>query len=477
MAIFPRIMLIDMDSFFASVEQQATPSLRGKPVGVCASFHPGSCLIAASKEAKVLGIKTGTLVGEALKRCPDLNIIGADPMKYREVNHKINKIFYDYTDKVEEYSIDESFLELNLDNKYLNSKQFLSYKTLKNKQDFEHLNLEHSDLFRISDLEFRIFSNTLAVAVDIKKRIKEEVGEWLTCSIGIGENKFLAKLASDMDKPDGLMVLWKDQLPLVYQNIKLRDLWGIARGWERRLASIGITSPIDLLSFPVQNLISIFGKPGYYIWQRVNGLEIDAIAPARQSLGDGGSEAKQSLTETVWDSPSLSPKATSPPQVRENKSEEDQPKSFGHSWVLNFRTKNKKFLEPVVMHLAEKAARRMRKDGFVAGGFYFGIFCANGESYFKSKKINFFMNTGEGLFTQAVIFWRSWVFQSDVSKIALGFNNLKRYSCQLDLFSSREQRLTDALDAVNDRYGEFTIKSATLMHNQAYSPDAIAFGK
>src|SRR3989338_10367339 len=110
--IFPRILLIDMNSFFASVEQQANLFLRGKPVGVCASLHETSCLIAASKEAKKLGIKTGTLTYKAKKIYPKIVLLQAEPEKYREVNRRLVKIFCDYTDRVEVYSIDEAFLEI-----------------------------------------------------------------------------------------------------------------------------------------------------------------------------------------------------------------------------------------------------------------------------------------------------------------------------------------------------------------------------
>src|SRR3989344_9096994 len=101
---FPRIMLVDMNSFFASVEQQANPKLRGRPLGVCASVHPTSCIIAASKEAKALGIKTGTLVYKAKKICPEIILMQAEPEKYREVNRRMVKIFSDYTDRMEVYS-------------------------------------------------------------------------------------------------------------------------------------------------------------------------------------------------------------------------------------------------------------------------------------------------------------------------------------------------------------------------------------
>ncbi|MBI4363438.1 MAG: hypothetical protein HY545_01160, partial [Candidatus Doudnabacteria bacterium] len=307
---FPKIILIDMNSFFASVEQQANPFLRGKPVGVVASMHETSCLIATSKEAKKLGIKTGTLTYKAKKIYPKIILLKAEPEKYREINRRLVKIFRDYTDRVEVYSIDEAFLQLNPNIEYLNPKQYQNPKH-KIQNSFEHFNLENSNLFSASDLGFRI-SQPLLVAVEIKRRIREEVGEWLTCSVGIAANKFMAKLACDLQKPDGLSIVWRQNLPEIYKTKRLRDLWGISRGWEGRFLKLGIRSPLQLLGYPEQNLISLFGKPGYYLWERVNGLEKDNIKPS------------------VYP-PSLSPSATSPPQAGENQSEETQIKSFGHT--------------------------------------------------------------------------------------------------------------------------------------------------
>src|SRR6201999_3438021 len=100
--------------------------------------------------------------------------------------------------------------------------------------------------------------------IEIKRRIKEEAGEVLTCSVGLGQNKFLAKLAADLNKPDGLTVIWRDQLPQIYQKLRLSDLWGVARGWERRLARLGLVSPAHVLRYPLANMVAAFGKPGYY---------------------------------------------------------------------------------------------------------------------------------------------------------------------------------------------------------------------
>ncbi|MBX4186791.1 MAG: DNA polymerase IV [Candidatus Doudnabacteria bacterium] len=393
--LIPKIMLVDMNSFFASVEQQANPFFRGKPLGVCASLHETSCLIATSKEAKRLGIQTGTLIYKAKKIYPKIILVQAEPEKYREVNRGISRIFCDYTNAVEGYSIDESFLDLS------QAKQ-----------------------------------NPLVIGTEIKQRIKREVGEWLTCSVGIAPNKFMAKLAADMEKPDGLSVVWRNQLPEIYKNKKFSDLWGLARGWTKRLNALGIQTPSQLLDYPVQNLLAVFGKPGFYIWQRVSGLEIDQVQTA-----------------------------------------EDLPKSFGHSWVLNFRTTDKERLKVVIMRLAEKAARRMRREGFISTGMYLSITLADGRNFHRSKKLKFVIETGHQLYEEALKIWKGWEFEENVMHIAVGFTNLQLKVTQLGLFPEKFSQLVPTLDLINDKYGEFTIRSALLTETAHFAPDAIGFGK
>lgn len=399
MAKLPKILLVDMNSFFASVEQQALPQLRGRPVGVCASLHETSCLIAASKEAKALGIKTGTLIFQAKRICPGIVLLRADPPKYREVNRRLNAILSGYTDRIEPYSIDESFLDLS---------------------------------------DSRI--NPLQAGAEIKERIKSEIGEWLTCSVGVAENKFMAKLAADLKKPDGLTIIWRENLPEIYRDKKLSDLWGVARGWERRLARLGITSPGQLLGYPVQNLVSLFGKPGFYLWERVNGLEKDCLGAA----------------------------------------EEEQfghAKSFGNSWVLNFRSRDKDRIAPVILRLAEKASRRMRSDRFVARAVGCAITLKDGLFFHKTKTLPYVVDTGEALYQQVLEFWKNWSFESDAVHVSVRFSQLCPKRDQLSLFPVPRAGLTECLDKINDKYGEFTIRSALLANTEDYAPDAIAFGK
>jgi DNA polymerase-4 len=388
-------MLVDMNSFFASVEQQANPFLRGRPLGVSPSFHKNSCLIGTSKEAKAMGIKNGIPLYLARKICPKIIVIESEPEKYREVNRQINRIFSDYTEILEAYSVDESFLDLQ------NSKL-----------------------------------SPLVIGSEIKKRIRHEVGEWLTCSVGIAPNKFMAKLAADLQKPDGLSVVFRQNLPEIYRSKKFTDLWGISRGWEKRFFRLGIQTPFEMLTYPVANLLAVFGKPGYSVWQRILGLEEDQIV-----------------------------------------STESHPKSFGNSWVLNFRSQDKEKLKPVIMRLAEKAARRMRKEDYKSFRIYLSLRDVTGNYFHKSKKLKLPINTGQELYAEAMNLWQDWNFNNEIMHIAVGFSSLVVDCQQLDLFGEKTYALVPVLDQINNRYGEFTIRSGLLTKSHDFAPDSIAFGK
>src|SRR5258708_1763162 len=165
----PLLMHVDLNSCFATIEQQANPLLRGKPLVVAAYETPNACILAPSIEAKKFGIKTGMRIREALLLCSDIIVRTPDPPKYRDVHVKFKKIFQYYSPDVTPKSIDEAIIDFT---------------------EVENLN---PDLVRI--------------AREIKRRMKTEIGEWIVCSIGISTNMFLAKLAASLHKPDGLNII------------------------------------------------------------------------------------------------------------------------------------------------------------------------------------------------------------------------------------------------------------------------------
>jgi len=225
-------MHLDMNSYFASVEQQANPFLRGRPVGVCAYLSPGGCIIASSVEAKAKGVKTGFRVRDAKQLCPEIFLIENEPAKYRTVTENIFKILAEYTDTLEPYSIDEAFLDLTgwAEERIVRIKHPEIWKSQKLETGIQEREVQKPILepFVINEPaahswiphQVRDDNNNEArsgeeddfywakvIASIIRERIKREVGEWMHCSIGISYTKFLAKFASDIAPKKGILVI------------------------------------------------------------------------------------------------------------------------------------------------------------------------------------------------------------------------------------------------------------------------------
>jgi DNA polymerase-4 len=254
----PNILHIDLNSCFASVEQQANPLLRNKPVAVVHSDAPYGCILAPSVEAKLWGIKTGMNLAEGKKLCPWLIAREADPPKYREVHAKFARLLNDYSDHVISKSIDE--FVFSLPSKF----------------------------------------NPAEVSKDIKSRIKSEIGDYLRVSIGVSTNQILAKLASGLHKPDGFDIIDKNNFLEVYQTIKLQDFCGINIRNEARLHRVGIFTVPQFYSTSIQTLTSVFESVlGRYWYTRLRGYEIDDVQFARRSFGQSY-VLPRPMQETEW---------------------------------------------------------------------------------------------------------------------------------------------------------------------------------
>lgn len=234
----PMVLFIDMNSFFASCEQQVNYHLRGRPVGVCVYTGYNGCIISPSIEAKKRGIKTGMRLPEAMQLCPEFVPIEAHSKRYKDFHIKIMNVLRKYADNVVPKSIDEAVINLH------------GYKL--------------------------IYKDLVDLAKKIKLDIKTEVGDWLKCSIGIAPNAFLAKLASDIQKPDGLTVISPENIDAVLEKLKLQDLPGIAAGMEARLNKGGIFTPLQLRHTKPDTLERICKSVVGIHWHyRLNFKEID----------------------------------------------------------------------------------------------------------------------------------------------------------------------------------------------------------
>lgn len=243
-----------MNSYFASCEQQLVPRLRGKPIGVCPYPGPNAVVIAASKEAKQFGIKTGMLAGECKQLCPQFEMIPTRPVEYRRIHVKIMNIlkrYFEATDIIPK-SIDEAVVNLS---------------------PYTH-----------------VYPNIFELAMQIKKQIATDIGSYVTCSIGISGNVFLAKLATEIQKPDGLVWLTEENLDGYLAKMQLTDLPGIAKGNEKRLNRAGIYKPLQMRqASEILLRKALGGITGNYWYYRLHFKEVDMYTAAYKHMGAGRS--------------------------------------------------------------------------------------------------------------------------------------------------------------------------------------------
>ena len=243
-----RALYVDFNSYFASVEQQERPELRGRPIGVLPVVAETTCCIAASYEAKKFGVKTGTPVREARKLCPDILFVEARPALYIHYHHRLVEIVESCTPVDRTLSIDEMVCKLT------GSQQQRG--------------------------------NALALAGRIKQAIRAHMGEHVRSSIGIAPNMFLAKVASDMQKPDGCVIIEQHELPEKLFSLQLRDLYGIGKRMAQRLNQAGIFTIPELYAANRQQLRSAWGSvEGERLYGKLRGEEQFETRRPRHSLG------------------------------------------------------------------------------------------------------------------------------------------------------------------------------------------------
>lgn len=233
------IMHIDMNSYFASVEQQANPFLRGKPIGVTGKRKERSVVAAASIEAKRLGVKTAMSTWEAKRVCPSIILVSGDPEKYGEITKRFNIIFKKYTPCVERFSVDESFLDL-------------------------------------TDVA-QDYLGAILIGQMIRLDLKKQCGDSITASIGIAPNKLVAKLASETHKPNGLTAVLPNDVQSFVEKKKLTDFCGIGKRIETRLSYLGITKVKQLREYPLQLLIKEFKSYGYWLHRTSFGIDNNPV--------------------------------------------------------------------------------------------------------------------------------------------------------------------------------------------------------
>ncbi|KAB2930907.1 MAG: DNA polymerase IV [Leptonema illini] len=242
-----KIIHIDMDAFYASVEQRDHPDLRGRPVVVGGPPDSRSVVCTASYEARKFGVRSAMACSKAYRLCPDAVFVFPRFEVYKEVSDQIRAIFVSYTDLVEPLSLDEAYLDVT------------------------------SNKFQIP--------YAVTIARQIKARIKEETG--LTASAGVASGKFLAKIASGMNKPDGLTVILPDQAIPFLEALPVGDFFGVGKVTEKKMKEHGIFTGADLKARSLSELVSLFGKSGMHLYRLVRGIDEAPVMPFRERKSVG----------------------------------------------------------------------------------------------------------------------------------------------------------------------------------------------
>lgn len=251
-----KIIHIDMDAFYASIEQRDHPELRGKPVAVGYAFERG-VVAAASYEARKYGVRSAMPSLTAMQRCPQLIFVPARFDVYRKVSRQIRRIFLAFTDLVEPLSLDEAYLDVTVN-------------------------------------RFGIASATY-IAREIKHMILKTTG--LTASAGVSVNKFLAKIASDYRKPDGLFVVLPEDAESFTEQLRIEQFWGVGRVTAQKMRGLGIHCGSDLKRFSETELVRQFGKAGHSYYLNARGIDDRPVEPHRERKSIGAERTFQHDTD------------------------------------------------------------------------------------------------------------------------------------------------------------------------------------
>lgn len=402
-------LFFDLNSFFASVEQQERPELRGRPIAVVPSQTDSTCAIAASYEAKKYGIKTGTKIYDAKRMCPELICVLARHDTYVAYHHRILKVV-DRVIPIEKVcSIDEAACRL------MNGQQNAATAT--------------------------------QIAHDLKEGLRLHVGEHVKCSIGVAQNMFLAKTATDMEKPDGLVILppnaYKDQL----FKLGLGDLCGIGINMERRLYLAGIRSIEQLWNLSPKHARKVWGSvAGEVFWYRLRGFDI----PDRPT----------------------------------------QKRVVGHSRILDPNHRPSDAAYPIVQQLTLKACARLRRYGLYARRYSLSVRTQVPKPQRSARwaqDITFAPASDNATMLRALRqFWpqmQADTRRANLKKVSITLSDLQETAQTIpDLFEqptrAKDQRLSKAIDTLNTRYGKQTITLGALAKTSAgYVGTKIAFNR
>ena len=372
------IMCIDMDAFFASVEQRANPKLRGKPIAVIGSGGR-TVITTRSYEARAYGVKTGMNIYEAKKLCRDLILVVGDNEKYTYTCKELSVIYSRYTPDIEIYSIDEAFLDLTTTH--------------------------------------HLFGGPEAIGFSIKKEVKDQFG--INCTVGIAPNILMAKLASDIAKPDGLKWVKPEDTETLLKDLPVKELWGIGATTTERLEQLGIRTCAELGKAPASLLRNKFG----------------IIGETLKHMGQGHCDRPLIFKE-------------------------EDPKSIGHSATLAKDTSDREVINAELLKLSSMVGRRARKHGFVGKKITLTVRYADFETFTKQATLQDHSNSTHKIYHNASDILASIRLVNKVRLIGVSLSQLMRENeDQMTLFNedAKAKSMLKAVDNLNDKFGDFTV--------------------
>jgi DNA polymerase-4 len=374
-------MHIDMDAFFASVEQEDNPKLKGKPVIIGGVYLSDRGVVStASYEARKFGIHSAMAIIKAKQLCPQGIYLQGRHERYNEISQQIFAIFRSYTPIVEKLSIDEAFLDLTGCHK--------------------------------------LFGNSREIGKLIKKEIKTKTG--LVASVGIAPNKFLAKLASTLDKPNGFVVIRKDEIEEIIDPLPINKMWGVGEKTEKKLKDIGIKTIGMIKNLSLNDLTNLFGKFGHKLYYLSRGIDQRDVTVNNE-------------TKSI-----------------------SQEKTFSSNL-----TENKKIYS-VLMKMVEQVIRRLRKKKLRGSTIFIKVRYDDFSTITRRKTLKRTVNRTEDVYSTAKkLLYNNKLLRKPIRLLGVGVSNLtENTSQQMSLFRKDDnvERLNATIEGIKDRFGENSLK-------------------
>jgi DNA polymerase IV len=380
-----KIIHVDMDAFYASVEQRDNPEIRGKPVVVGGSPQSRGVASTCSYEARKYGIRSAMPLAEAYRRCPQAIFVPVNGRKYREVSLQINKIFHDYTPIVEPLSLDEAFLDVTGST--------------------------------------RLFGSAENIAKEIKAKIQKELE--LTASVGLACNKFLAKIASDLKKPNGLVVVAPDKIQQFLDPLPVERIWGVGVKTAERLHGLNIRCVRELRQLEVEYLERLFGIGGNQLYHLARGID----------------ERPVEIERGV--------------------------KSIGREITFSEDIRDREALATFLLELTVDVGRKLRKEALKAKTINLKLRFKDFSTITRARTLDSLTNLDEDIFASSSELLQEVVLKDSVRLIGVSVSNLSdQEDSQLSLFAEPKQEkenLTKAVDQLKERFGEKSIIRARLL--------------